>query len=229
MIKEVVFTPEGTASYPWLNTPDTAFGTPGSYKCGLVLDPSADPEVDKFLAKYESFKERAKADCIAEIQETLDTIPDNPKNKGARSTLLSLIEDIDNQFKEPLVDQYDDAGELTGRKILNCASKAEFKDKKTNTTICLKPDAFDATGKKMEEPPAIMGGAVLKLKIQFKNYFMNSNKTCGVAKPNIYAYQVKSLGGSCAGGFGDMDGGYVQEQKVEPTFDDDDLESAEYE
>lgn len=228
MIKETVFTPEGIASYPWLNTPDTKFGTPGNYTCGLVLDPGSDPTVDQFLDKYDKFMVKAKADCIQEIQEVVSEIPDNPKNKASRQALQDIIDNIDEHFKSPLVDQYDDAGELTGRKILNCSSKATFEDRRTGNIISLKPDAFDATGKKMEEPPAIMGGAILKLKIQLKNYFIKASKACGIAKPNIYAYQVKSLGGSGAGGFGAMDGGYIQEIKIEPTFQDEEIESADY-
>lgn len=229
MVKEVVNTPEGTASYPWLNTPDTKFGTPGNYKCGLVLDP-AEAGVDSFIEKYNKFAEQAKADCIVQIEEALSEIPDNPKNKAKRQALQAIIDDIDEKFKDPLQPQYDDAGELTGKMILQCSSRASIPDKKTGGTISLKPDAYDATGNVMEEVPAIMGGARLRLKITLKNYFIPANKICGITKPNIHAFQVVKLtSGGAGGGFGAVEGGYVQEQKVEPSFDDEDLESAEYE
>jgi len=45
--KETFSTDIGTARYPWLKEPDTAFGQE-SYKCMLILDPtSAQPLVDK--------------------------------------------------------------------------------------------------------------------------------------------------------------------------------------
>ena len=230
MLKQVVNTPEGTASYPWLNTPDTKFGTPGNYSCNLVLDPS-NPEADEFLKKYDAFVEKAKTDCIEQIQEHLDTIPDNPKNKAKRSEFLNMIDDIDACFKNPLAEEYDSEGELTGNMVLTCSSKAEFKDKKTGNTISLKPDAYDATGNVIKEGdvPQVGGGSKLRLKITLSNYFIPANKLCGIKKPNIHAFQIVQLASAGGGGgFGAVDGGYVQEQKVTPSFENEDQESAEY-
>jgi len=46
---KVLFTPKGTAKYPWLFKPDTRFDEEGVYHMGLLLDPK-DPEVATFLA-----------------------------------------------------------------------------------------------------------------------------------------------------------------------------------
>ena len=222
-------TPVGTASYPWLNVPDTKFGAPGDYKVDLVLDPGSDPEVDAFLAFYEKFLVKAKADIIEEVREKLSEIPDNPKNKKSRAEFQNLIDNIDEECGNPLKDQYDDAGELTGKKILSCKSKAEFTDRKTNQTISLKPSAYDASGKYIEDPPLIKGGSTLKLIVNLSHYFMASNKTCGISKPKISSYQILKLSSGGGGdSFSAVEGGYVQEEKVVPTLDDFDEESSEY-
>lgn len=221
--------PRGIASYPWLNTPDTKFGTPGTYKVDLVLDPGSDPEVDAFLDFYEKFKAKCKVDIIEEVNEKLSSIPDNPKNAKARKELQDLIDNIDTECGDPLKDQYDDAGELTGKKILSCKSNANFVDKKTGQVIDLKPSAYDAKGNYMEEPPMIKGGSELRLILNFSHYFMASNKTCGISKPKISSYQVIKLSSGGGGdSFGAVDGGYVQEQKVVPSFEDLDEESSDY-
>ena len=230
MVKLEKNTPKGIASYPWLNTPDIKFGTPGHYKCQLVLDPASDPEVDVFVADYNKFVEKAKADCVEQINEAIEAIPDNPKNKAKRKELLSLVDNIEEEFKNPLSEQYDDEGELTGKLVLDCRSNAEWINPKDNMRVDLKPRAFDATGNLISEPPMVKGGSTLRLSINLSNYFMPSNKICGIAKPKIKAYQIikKSSGGGGGGGFGAEEGGYVQEQKVAPSFDDVDTDSAEY-
>ena len=46
---KVLFTPKGTAKYPWLFKPDTRFDEEGVYHMGLLVDPK-NPEVAAFLA-----------------------------------------------------------------------------------------------------------------------------------------------------------------------------------
>jgi hypothetical protein len=46
---KVLFTPKGTAKYPWLFKPDTRFDEEGVYHMGLLVDPK-NPEVATFLA-----------------------------------------------------------------------------------------------------------------------------------------------------------------------------------
>ena len=233
MIKEIINTPQGIARYPWLNTPDTKFGSPGDYKTGLIMDPSQASGYDAFATKYASFKKRAMADCVEQIQAALDEIPDTPQNKAKRAKFSGMISNIDEVFKDPLTDEYDDTGNLTGSKILDCKSKAEWKDPKSGNVISFKPEQYDSTGKPMESEVMISGGTVLCMKVTLSNYFIPATGICGIAKPKIHACQVIKLSssGSAGGGFGAVDGGYVSEAKVTPSLPEEPeaFESADYE
>ncbi len=226
MFKVKKKSPKCKASYPWLNTADTKFGTPGHYKVNLVINPSQAEESAKYLEDYEKMLASAKADTIIKIQEKIATIPQNAKNKAKIDSFQNLITNIDTEFKHPLKEEYDDMGELTGNMILECRTKAKIVTKE-GETIDMKPKAYDATGAHIPEPPSVFAGSVIRVINTFDNYFMDSNATCGVAKAKINGYQIISLStGSGGSDFGAEEGGYVQEQKVTPTLDD--LESDDY-
>ena len=226
MFKVKKKSPKCKASYPWLNTADTKFGTPGHYKVNLVINPAQDEESAKYLEDYEKMLVTAKADCIEKIKEKISTIPANAKNKAKIDSFKNLISNIDTEFKHPLKEEYDDMGELTGNMILECRTKAQITTREGEVSD-MKPKCYDATGAYLDQPPAIYAGSVLRLVNTFDNYFMDSNATCGVAKAKINGVQIISLSaGSGGSDFGVEDGGYVQEQKVTPTLDD--LESDEY-
>lgn len=102
-MSDVFVTPKGTARYPHIETPDTAFNQ-NAYKVDIVLDPE-DPETVELMkaldAKVEASLEEAKK-----------------KTKGAAKNKL--------QARPAYESEYDDNGDETGRIIIKCKQNAEI-------------------------------------------------------------------------------------------------------
>jgi hypothetical protein len=96
--------------------------------------------------------------------------------------------------------------EETGKKYLQFKLNAEY-DGKPN-----KIDIYDVTGKKVtdEWDKLIGNGSTVKVKVQFKPYYMSSSKMVGLSK-KFYALQVLDLVeyGGADSGFGDETDGDV--------------------
>jgi hypothetical protein len=228
-------TPVGTASYPHLTNPDT-FMNRTSYNCKLVLDTNKD-EVTAFVNKINSYVERAKEEARAEVTEALsglDGNSKNPKTKKKHKELSDKLASLDDDYRTPLTDEYDDNDEPTGNVILYLKSNASFQHK-TKGTISLAPKFYDASATPMEARPLIKGGAQIALQGTLLSY--NASFGAGVSA-RINSVQIVSLGGGAVGGdagFAAHAGGfdastYDSSQDAETVSDEgvDDEDNMEY-
>ncbi|WCE28442.1 hypothetical protein [Vibrio sp. SCSIO 43137] len=78
--KTLITLPIGTAKYPWLNKPDTAYNKNGVYKVDLVVDPN-DPQVQAVLGQ---------------LQDELEAFYQN--EKGGKGELADILIEKDGEF-----------------------------------------------------------------------------------------------------------------------------------
>lgn len=191
-----VLTPIGTASYPYLTTPDTKFVADGEYKCDLIVP--AD-EAAKFIKIID-------AEIAAAVEQARK---DNPKH--AKKITVK---------HKPYDDEVDDDGNETGNVVFKLKQKAKFTSKKTGKVYEKTIPLFDAAGKRVTDIN-IGGGSKIRANVELRHYYSAVDKAAGVSL-RIEAVQVIELvawnGGGTAEsyGFDSVDGGY--------TADDDDNE-----
>lgn len=148
----VMYTPEGTAVYPWLNRPDTkTFNGEAPnprYKVNLRFDPK-DPKWEKFMERTE-----------VALEEQREAYRTDPKNKRYSKQLTTKYP----AFREVV----DDQGDLTGELEMVVGMKASYKDKNTGEEVPMKPAFVDARNKKLagKQVPAIFGGSTLRLAVR---------------------------------------------------------------
>ena len=138
-------TPRGVAVYPALNTPDTKFKPEGEYAVRLAFVPDA-PGV---------------TELVDELKGRLDTLWDE------HLTTLDAAKrkQFEKQYSKAPVftEEVDKEGDETGRILINFKMKASGKNKKTGKEWTQKPTILDAKGAKMDNPPDIFGGSVLRI------------------------------------------------------------------
>ena len=201
MLKTIqMITPNGIASYPHLTSPDTYQGK-SEYNCKIVLDPSK-PEVQAFKEALQKQLDDTTAIYLAENVEKLAKLnPDatGPKAIKEYAEVKGLIDRLtDGNVRNPLTEEEDKEGNLTGNLIFTCKSKSEFK-KKDGTMLSLAPKFHDATGNLMTGRPLISGGAELALSIAVLPYCMAASIGSGLTA-RINGVQIITLGGGAAGG-----------------------------
>ena len=216
-------TPTGTASYPHLTTPDTFKGKE-SYKCDLIYDAS-DEAVIAFSAKVDGFLAKAKVEALEELQANLEALPaasKNPKDLKARESLEAQIAGLDDDYRSPLTERYDNEGQPTGELVLKTKSNAGFTDRKTGEYIKIAPAIYDANAKKMAVRPIITPGSKLEMQISLVPYCAGGGIGAGVSC-RILAVQVISLASGLdtgdGGGFGKKEGGFDGTDYVAPEED----------
>ena len=216
-----ISTPEGTASYPHLNTPDAKFGKE-NYNVKLRL-PADDPETLAFLAKVGKYAEKGRKHLLEQETEVLGTLngsSSNPKTQKAykaQEALVEILSDI-HTFKVPYSDEFDpETDEPTGNILVAVKSNASFKSRKTGEVISLAPKFYDSAAQMIQESakPQIKGGSRICLNITLVPYAMATTANAGLSA-RINGVQVIKLsgGGGDSGdsGFGAKEGGYSQEE-----------------
>jgi len=204
-----VTTPPGIARYPKLNTPDTKYKKDGEYSTKLVLPgDEAQPIIDQYEAELAEFFE-------AEKQALLEQAEKEPKNKGkllAKAKGLKLC--ADRPFKAEVDEE---TGEETGNWVFNFKMPARIA-REGKPDLVLKPDFFDAGGKKLSNPPEIWGGSKIKVAADFRPF--NTQIGVGISL-RLCAVQIIELrqGGSRDAsdyGFG-AEEGYSAEDEEDTT------------
>lgn len=165
----VLMTPVAApAIYPALNEPDYKFKKDtGEWHVRLRLDADQlaafQPIIDAAIAiRDEAFEAKKE-----ELEKA---------KKGAILKDLNVADVI-----RPEVDP--ETGEETGNYIFRAALgyKVEIKNgPKAGEVFYKRPDIFDATKKKLKNPPRIGSGSLLKLAVIPMDYFMPKDKTIGV-------------------------------------------------
>jgi hypothetical protein len=207
-----VLTPAGIAIFPKLNTPDTKFKAMGEYSVKLLLSAEdAQPIIDAYEKELATYFEAVKEELMK----------GDGKSK-AKAKALKLAAD------KPFKPEVDDNGDDTGNMVVNFKMPARIA-REGKEDIVLRPDVFDAQGKKVVKVPEIWGGSKLRVSGQLRPF--NAPIGVGVSL-RLQAVQIIELrsGGSrdAAGyGFGAEEGGFSAEDApaASTPFDGDDAPS----
>ena len=181
--------PKGTASYPWLNRPDTKFNANGVYTTRLIIPSKEAQEFVDFLdAQYE-------ASTTAGIEEAY-------KQALVKMPKLTL-ENFKSKAKlnsKPYKYVLDDAGEETGDIEVNFKSNASFVDKKTGKVVPLPVRLFDSAG--VATKVTIGGGSTIKVAFQVVPYAMTTGMGISLRIQAVQVLAVNSFGGGTGDAFG---------------------------
>ena len=204
-----IVSPVGTLFYPWLGRPDDKFDpNKPVYKTGLLLDANA-PAVQTLLTKLDELADAAFEQAIEQA-------------KSAAKTPKALKEVKEIKRAAPYKPEEDDNGEETGRILTRFKMNAKYTDKKTNKTIELRPDVFNAANKKLDATKTqISGGTRAQLAFQAVPYCSASNKEAGISLRMIGVRVIELVSGGARDGaslFGAAVEGYASEE----TFGGDD-------
>jgi len=204
--REQFMTPKAEAVWAFLDTPSDKFNPDGVYTVCLAFDP-ADKDYRTLV--------QALRDKRDEDFETWSR--DNPKQaKAAKRAPISKKET-------------DEDGAETGRVLLNFKMNAKGKSKRTGKEFTMCPDIFDAKGIKLETPPAIGGGSVLKIAFETFGAYVASSRLFYLSL-QLRAVQVLELveaGNRSAEYYGfEEEEGYVASARTS-RFDSDDGDGAD--
>lgn len=173
-------TPKGSASYPYLDKPDTKFSTDGygEFKVSLTcpLDEKAQAIVATIRKAHEAEVKRAQAEFKA-----------NPKNKGKTMKVNDLPALID-----------EDAGTVT----FKFKQKAGGISKTTNKEWKAKVAKFDARGQELPDDTKIGGGSVLKVSAEIFPYAAAIGTGVSLRVKAVQVLTLREFGGGDAGSFG---------------------------
>lgn len=188
--------PEGTALYPWLNTPDFKWKPEGEFK--VTLRVAAD-EAAEYIAKIDAAIEAHRPTVMEALKD--------PKVRKSFKSANMLRDDGSPVVHRPYSMVENDAGEETGEVEFKFAMKHKVVRKKDNKEFTLYPTIFDAKRVELKNAPAIFGGSKLKIRSEFVPYF-TVLAGLGVAL-RLDAVQIIELStgrGATADGFAEEDG-----------------------
>jgi hypothetical protein len=178
-------TPKGVAVFPWLDKPDTKYKPEGEYRCKVRFSEEvATPLIEQLQPLHDKAVEAARK---------------NPKRKAMpEKKFEALITPLYN-------DVTDEEGNPTGEVEFNFKRLASGVSKKTGKPWAIKPDLFDAKGRKLAADAKVYGGSLVKISFEVVPY--DTPKSVGI-KLSLAGVQVIKLvegQGRSAGqyGFGD--------------------------
>ena len=192
--------PKGVAIFPWLDKADTKWKSEGEYRCKLQV--SAD-EGEKLVAKLQPLFDAA-----------IEKAKKNPARKGKKI--------VEQEFFTMAVDE---DGNETGDYLFNFKRTASGVSKKTGKAWAIKPDLFDAKGKKLPADVKIYGGSIVKVSFEVIPY--DTPKATGI-KLSLAGVQVLKLvegNGRSAAQYGFED--ESDDEDAEPISSDNDTTSSD--
>ncbi len=204
-------TPAGISIFPKLNTPDTKYKPLGEYATKLKFTAEeAQPLIEEFEADLAKYFEEVQEELKAEAER-------DPKNKAKT---MAKLKGLKFAADKPYKPELDDEGEETGNIVFNYKMPARVA-REGKPDLVLKPDFFDANGKKLAVAPEIWGGSKLAVAYELRPF--NTNIGVGMSL-RLQAVQIIELrqGGQrdAAGyGFGAVAGGYEASDEA-PQSDD---------
>lgn len=175
-----IITPAGTAVWPKLNAPDEYKGK-RTFNTKLVIDPEAPALLGKeegnLVEAAHAMRDKFVEETKAKLREQAAQLRKEKKGAKAKEVeaKIDTIEAVD--FGKPEID--DETEEETGMLVISAKTNAEYKDKKgklRERTLVI----FDASGKKLKNPPEIGSGSTLKLAATMVPYYMPAENTVGV-------------------------------------------------
>lgn len=178
-------TPAGRSVYPKLNTPDTKYKPLGEYTTKLVLSAEdAQPLIDQYEQILNSYFEEQKAELMK----------GDGKSK-AKAKALKFAAD------RPYKPEVDDEGDDTGNVVFNFKMPARIA-REGKADLVMKPDVFDAAGKKLESPPDIWGGSVLKVAYELRPFNTNIGVGLSLRLNAVQIIELRQGGQRDASGYG---------------------------
>jgi len=138
--REHFVTPKAEAVWPCLNEPNTKFNPEGDYSVALVFDRN-----DKDFKKLSTALKTARDERFAAWAK------ENPKLRKKAKPAPVFVKDVDED------------GNDTGRVLVRFKMRAGGTSKRTGKAFTMKPDIFDAQGIKLDDPPNIGNGSILKV------------------------------------------------------------------
>jgi hypothetical protein len=179
------FSPIGTAVHPWLTKADTKYNEGGLFKVDLGLGPDA----------AEKFKEHIQPQADYALQEhTKDMKPADAKKWSVFY---------------PWSDEEDDDGKPTGEVLFKFRQNKTLK-LKDGTEKIVTIGVVDAKTKPVKKP--VYGGSELRVMYSMRKVVVASTKMVGI-RLDFSSVQVIKLTSSAAPGFGEVEGGYSEDDQ----------------
>lgn len=154
---ERLVTPQGTASFPYLNTPDTKFNDAGEYKVDLIV-PEADAK--EFTSKIEEMTEAHWNEVYNQAKA---------KDKKRLSKHYPYEEVLDEETEEP-----------TGKIKIKCKCNATL-TKDDGTVVNLAPKLFDKYGKEVPDNKLVRYGSTIRCNVECVPYKVDSSGQVGIS------------------------------------------------
>lgn len=225
-----IITPEGTAIWPKLNSPDDYKGKV-TFNTKLSFDPDEDGMIGKkagnIVALGEELRDAFFETVQADLREQISEAKAAKKGAAAKKLQTALDDLVKADVGKPEVDE--ETGEETGNVVVLVKTNAFVKDKRTGQEREKRIDFFDAKGKKMtaDQVPSIGGGSRLKVAATMKAYYMAAHDTVGVTfyLNAVQVIDLVSFGGSrdaSAYGFGEEEGYEAEDEAQFSAADDGD-------
>jgi len=194
MTKEKVekfVSPKGEAKFPWIKNPDYGneqFPIPqGQFKTSLLVKADECKELCEML---DGLTEKAFQDALNKAKPAV-------KKKVTKHAPYSPALDADGEEIPDLIE-------------FRFKMNHKVTSKKTGESMTLRPDVFDAKGKKVSPVPAIYGGTIMRVGFIVTPFFNAATAVAGVSL-RMNAVQIIELvsgnGGTAAShGFSEEDG-----------------------
>ncbi|MFN3573651.1 MAG: hypothetical protein ACK4TR_09000 [Phenylobacterium sp.] len=170
-----IVTAKGIAVYPKLNEPDTKYDKDGVYEVKLTFEDPNEPQVQAMVARIERERDAYFDAKVADLKA---------EGKGAAAKQLKKADIL-----KPELDR--ETGDETGRYYIKAKMKASG-TRPDGKPWTQQPTYFSASGSKLNNPPRIGGGSVLKLGVALSPYVIESSKEVGVTL-RLRAVQIISL------------------------------------
>lgn len=199
-------TPIGTASYPFLNRPDTKFKEEGEYHVKLIVpEHEAEDIVEKLTEATDEHMKVVKA----ELKE---------KNKNAKIKKLKPHYAFE--------DEVDDDGNETGNKIIGVFKMRAHVTPKEGDPWDQKPNLFDAKKQPLAEGSKIGSGTKMRVAYQMIPFYTPASDSAGISL-RLQACQIIDLveygtGDADSYGFGEEEGFSGEGEDPVTEFDGDD-------
>lgn len=177
--------PLGIFLYPWFNAPDTKFNADGLFKTDHLVD----------ATPGEKLKAELELDLKAAFEEFTKDM--KPAEKKAWKMELPVKEDLD------------DAGNETGKLVFKYRQNAKIK-LKDGTVKEVTLGIRDAADKPMHKK--VWGGSEGRVMFSVRPIKIASSKTISLRLDFAKVQVTKLSEGQAGGGFGAVEGGYVEEE-----------------
>lgn len=141
--------PEGIASWPSLDSPNTNFDDDGVYCCDVVLDPD-DPALKAFDRQLSEFGDKWWAQLIEEGAGVSD----------------------DTRFHLPIKAQKDKDKKPTGKMLVKAKMKAKLRLSEGEPSVDQRPLIVGPDARPMEPVPRIAGGSTVRVGADAKCTYM---------------------------------------------------------